>query len=599
MNSPLVSFRSARALLAGATGLLSILNANAQPAEADRIVELPQFVVTDTRELPPPESWRYAEIPGFEILSNASDRESQRLIRDFDLFRRALGVVWPVPQRAQRPTMLILCGRRAAFDLFVTRETGSVEQVSASRFLRNPEHSAIILDLEAKVLDIRPDDVGTDPTGSTDFSQISIEHNKQLYREYLYHLLGSASPRAPAWFEEGLAQLVMAMKFSENTITFGKLEDPNTVSASAAAVAGVNAAGGEADPDLTPLAGAPAEDRDFNVALVRRALVPLGAFFALPHGAPETRNPLGNNRWAKQAYAFVHMCLYGRGGRYRQAFATFLSRTSRGQEPTEALFVECFKMNFKTMEAELRGYIQFTDYTHHESRAKKGEGLAPAAAVEFREATQAEIGRIKGEALILAEKPNEARMALIAPYVRGERDPELLASLGLLERAEGKDERARKLLEAAVMAEPVSRARVHFELARLRFAEAAAAPGAGQKLSAQQGKSVLGPLLIARTQPPVLVAVYEMMADVWLASDLQPEKEQVGMLMEGARQFPRRSSLTYKAALVCAQNGFREEARALVEYGRGNATTQEVVKQFDEIRSSLGTSDTPTSGSRP
>jgi hypothetical protein len=558
----------------------------AQAPAADEVVELPQFLVTDSRELPPPESWSYAQIAGFEILSNAREREARRLIRDFDLFRQALSVVWPVPERTHRPTMLILCGRRDAFDAFARREASRVEVGSASMFARNAEQAAIVLDLQMKTLDVFVDDVGADPTGSTDFSLVAVEHNKQLYREYIYHLLGATTARAPAWFEEGLAQLVMAMKFDLHSITFGQIEDPNTMSASAAAVAGVNAAG-DADPDLPAVAGAPAEDRDFNVALFRRALVPFEQFFAVKHGDPETRNPLGNNRWAKQAYAFVHMCLYGRGGRYQQPFATFLQRLARGEELSEQLFTECFGMNYKKMMLELRGYIQFTDYKAQVFRAPKGKGLTAPEDVVFREATQSEIGRIKGEALMLTGRNDEARLAMIAPYIRGERDPDLLASLGLLERSLGTDDRARKLLEAAVTAS-VNRPRVYLELARLRFAEAAQTPAAeGDRLSAAQTETVLAPLRKGRAVPPPLAALYELAADALLASSQGPDKEDLKMLVEGVNTFPRRTSLIYKSALLCANHGYPNEARQLADLGLQSATSSEQGARFQALKQQL------------
>src|SRR5436189_6404460 len=93
--------------------------ANAQDASQQPVIELPKFVVTDSRELPPPESWRYATIPGFEILTNASDKGTQRLLRDFDMFRQALSHVWPIPQRNLQTTSLIICGRGGKFDRFI------------------------------------------------------------------------------------------------------------------------------------------------------------------------------------------------------------------------------------------------------------------------------------------------------------------------------------------------------------------------------------------------------------------------------------------------------------------------------------------------
>src|SRR5262245_33228282 len=107
----------------------------AQDVSQEKAIELPKFVVTDNRELPPPESWRYATIPGFELLTNASDKATQRLLRDFDMFRQALSYVWPVQTRVTQRTSLIICGRGGKFDAFVPKEGYDVEKAKASLFL--------------------------------------------------------------------------------------------------------------------------------------------------------------------------------------------------------------------------------------------------------------------------------------------------------------------------------------------------------------------------------------------------------------------------------------------------------------------------------
>src|SRR4051812_13636502 len=99
--------------------LTGIVTLAAEEKSSEPVIELPKFVVTDSRELPPPEAWRYATMPGFEILSNASDKATQRLIRDFDQFRQALGHVWPVQSRPTRPVSLIIAGRGNKFDAFM------------------------------------------------------------------------------------------------------------------------------------------------------------------------------------------------------------------------------------------------------------------------------------------------------------------------------------------------------------------------------------------------------------------------------------------------------------------------------------------------
>jgi hypothetical protein len=291
------------------------------------------------------------------------------------------------------------------------------------------------------------------------------------------------------------------------------------------------------DPDAATFAGAPAEDRDFSAALRRRALIPLGKFFAITHDSPEATNPLGNNRWAKQAYAFVHMCLYGYKGKYQKAFTTFMQRSAR--EPvTEAMFKECFSMSYDKMLMEIRSYCDFTVYESKYYKSKE-DVIIPPPPLALRDATQSEIGRIKGEALVLAGHKKAARAELIAPYQRGERDPNLLAAIGLYERAEGEEVRARKFLEAAY-AGKTTRADACLEVARFRFADAVAKPAAADgQFSPAQLSSIIDPLLVARQQRPPLPAVYELIAETWIRSAVKPKHDDVVVAVE-ARSFSRR-----------------------------------------------------------
>ena len=556
----------------------------AAAAAATPAVELPKFVVTDTRELPPPEAWRYAEIPGFEILSNASDKATRRLIKDFDQFKEALALVWPIPNRTGVPTSLILCGKGGKFDPFVPAGKSGPDRATASLFLKNREQTAIIIDLQSTTLNILATDTTNDAATGTDSSLISVEPDKQLYREYVHFLLSRSEPRLPAWLEEGMAQIIMAMKVDPNHIVFGKLEDPNTVSAQAGAVAAMNALTAADDPDGLQIAGAPAEDRDFNAALQRRALVPFPKFFAVTADSPEAINPLGNNVWAKQAYAFVHMCLYGRGKRYQKPFGTFLMRL--GKEPlTEELFKECFKMDYKKMLLELRGYIDFADYQHQEY-VLKGAGLGGGAPLALREATPSEVGRIKGEAFALAGHHAKAKAELTAPYIRGEREPLLLAALGLYDRTHGEEVRARKFIEAATAAKVV-RPRAYVELARFRYADAVAKAGAGGQFSAEQVAAITGPLLVARLQPPPLPEVYELMTETWVRSATPPQKENVMYLVEGVRLFPGRLKMLYVVAGLSAQAGLPDVAHSFADYGIKVALDAKSKGLFEALKATL------------
>jgi hypothetical protein len=603
----------ALAAFSAAPFLAAASNAPAPAADDDNEpFVLPDYAVEAQRELPRPESWRYAAIPGFEILSSASDRTTQSLVRDLQEFAQVMSVVWPVRNESALPASLILCGRGGAFDTFRSDNDGATrERVGmASLHLRDVEQASIVLDVESASILLNTLDATTagaaaatalattetTATSTGGLPEWEVDHFRQLRREYVRFLLAQIEPRPPAWFEEGLAQIFTGMKWDRRRIIFAQVEDPTLVTPEEEALAMANAGMPSEVPAVT---GKPAEqDRDFNKALDRRGLIPFEKFFAVPHDSPIARNPIGN-RWAKQAQAFVHLCLYGRGKRYQKPFLELVARAGRGPI-TEEVFRECFGMSYRQMLTELRQYIEFTDYAYEEFRGKNGSELPEPAPVELREATEAEIGRIKGDALRLSGHNDAALQALVVPYLRGERDPRLLAALGLAENELGHTDRARKFLEAAAR-DKVPRARAHLVLAQLRLAEARAKPGAADgKLSAGQAVGVLRELFAARGQLPPLPEVYEAVAEVWSLSAVAPSRENLAVLKEGARLFPRRGPLLLKAAELHAQYGFREEAAALCALGlKASASDPALRARFERLLAVVQATPPPAAPAAP
>ena len=582
------------AAVASLLALAGPLCAQENAAAGGPVVELPKFVVTDNRELPAPEAWRYGTIPGFEVLTNASEKATQRLLRDFDMFRQALGHVWPQPDRISQTTSLIICGAKNKFDAFVPAGKVVVDAGMASLFLKKGDQTAIVIDLQATTLNVLNVDGANDAATGTDSGIISVEHDKQLYREYVRYLLSRNEPRLPAWLEEGLSQIIMRMQFDKRWIQFAKLEDPNTISAQAGMVQQLNAIATADDPEAPTLPGAPAEDRDFNAALQRKALVPMDKFFAVAHDSPEATNTLGNNRWAKQAYCFVHMCLYGLNGKYQKPFTQFLTRLGK-EPPSEAMFKEIFKLSYKDMLMEMRGYIDFTVYQHKEFRSKE-DVILPPKPIELREATQAEVGRIKGEAILLAGHPKAARTEMVAAYTRGERDPNLLAAIGLYEARHGEEDRARKFLEAAFAAKAV-RTESNVMLARMRFAEAVAKPaGPEGRFSAAQVNAVLDPLRLARGRPPAYLPLYELAGDVWARSATTPSKDDAKLLIEGAMSFPTRLKLIFQAGVLARDAGEVRAAHALADHGIKYSPDGGPRQRFEALKATLPPAPPPEPG---
>lgn len=502
--------------------------ATAEEFAPGRVIELPKFEVVDTRVLPPPEKWRYAEVPGVEILSNVSERETKRFVRDFLLLQTALEVLMPgiTQSRTALPTALIMCGRKG-FEEFIPARDADATYSRNSMFFDNAERAAIVIDFALQ--ELRYNDGAIE----------EADTYRAFYTEYFRHLVRRSAGKTPEWFEEGLVQVMSSIDHSKKYIEFGRI--------------------GDGFGGIKP--------GDFNVTLTKGgreqtglALMPMAKMFAGKPSGQDLR------RWRAQCYAFVHLCLYGMNKKYQAGFLKFIQRLD--EEPlSEELFKECFQKTYRQMAIELRGYAEFTVHSYVRMTAKKGQELPEPPAVVFTDAPDAVVGRIKGEVLRLANRGTAARNALIAPYLRGERDPRLLAALGLDERLAGQDDRARKFLEAAA-AGNVDRARAWLELARLRYAEARGAdPASRVPLDDKQREAVLTALRRARQLPPAMPGTYALMTEVWSQSSAVPSREEYMVVVEGVQKFPRDSSLLMQAALLGAKSGFPDDALKLAEHG--------------------------------
>lgn len=509
---------------------------------AEPVIELPKFEVNDSRLLPDQQKWTYASLPGFEVLSSISKRETTRFVKDFFLLQAGINEIMPGFATADVavPTRLILTGRGKDFDRFLPSEQEEARMRTNGLFFDDPERSAIVVDFALAELTLE------------DSTTAEADPYREFYKNYFRYLIRrQMGGKPPPWFEEGLVQLFAAIDVNKKYIMFAQIGD---------------GFGGE-------------KTGDFNHLLNQRGLMKFPLLFAA--------TPQRSTVWSAQCYAFVHMCLYGRGQKYQKGFLKFLGRISR-EEPNEAIFQECFGMNYDKMLLEVRGYIGFTDYKAQGFKAKKGQSLPDAPPFTLRDATDAESGRIVGEVLRLGQHGAEAHNALIAPYIRGERDPQLLAALGLDEGVAGNDERARKFLEAASAAK-VERPRAYLELARLRLADAKAKPAGSdaEKLSAAQVARVLEPLLVARKQRPPMAAVYAVMAETWTRSEKAPTREEFIIVVEGAQTFYRNSSLVLQVTLLAAAHNFPKEALALAQHGQKISKNAAERMQFEMLVASF------------
>ena len=546
-----------------AIACLNLARADTRPPTTGPIVQLPTFTVVDTRILPRPESWRYAKVPGFEILSNAPDGTTEESVRNFLLFHQAVEAVWPTARmNAEVAALLILCRSADRFSEFVPENMIHEAENTLSLSLQDREDAAIVVNLQ-------------DP-GSASLSGMSGFSKRLLHGEYVHFLVGRIGPRTPAWLETSLVNLFGAMAYDEKEFGLPAIADPDLAVRKAFAAPGSTARPGAAA--ASPLAS----DEAFKAAVKAGTFMPLERLFAADSDGLES----AESPRARECYEFVHLCLFGAQLNYRTAFLNFAYLAAR--EPvTEPLFTQCFRKSYDEMLAILWGYTDFSSTQGFRLQDNAGRPLPDIPELALREATDAESARVRGEAQRMAGRSDEARRSLIAPYVRGSRDPQLLAALGLAEHAAGRDVRAGRFLEAAIAAR-TSRARAYVEFARLRYVEALSRPeAAGGRLGIGQIAGVLQPLFAARSLQPHLSDLYELIAQTWSHASVGPTIGNLGAVDEGVLLFPYDMDLVYADARLQAQAGRKAPASALCEIGLQFAPDPGTRERFRGLRDSL------------
>lgn len=586
-------------------GALTVAGAAAPRSPLEEVVALPEFRVVSERPLPPPESWSYVKLGNFEVLSSTSERITKDFVRDLRDFQIVLGnISRHMLIRAELPVMVILCGKPGQFQQLAGERWPQSSAARGTSLVRDNELAAIIVDYYAPGFG---DEITFFPGTTTMRNQQPLIGRRQVHatdefvREYIHLSLSQMPTPLPPWAAEGIANIYSDIEYTNKWIQIGLPKSFRNEYVVESPFTSFTQGMGGRDPQFYGSSGFDSLlNSDYRSGFMASpglyvaptTIMPIERMLTMDYNSPSFRDETGASRdaWRKQVTAFAHMCLYGRNGRYKQGFIQFAARTSV-QPPTEALFKECFGIGYKAMAFELRGYTDFTDYKTTVFEARKGENiLAPSPKIQPRPATDGEIGRIKGETLRLGGREDGARNEFIIAYLRGDRDPQLLGSLGLMARRRADDARAHTYLEA-VAAAPVTipRPRAYLEIARLRLARYAAAHP-GRPLDAPELKNVLTPLLAGQKLPQQLVELYLEIAKAWTNTTVVAQREDLAVMEQGMSYFPQNGRLILVTAALFLQHGFRSEASALITRTLAATRDPEMTARLEQLRARLGDS---------
>jgi hypothetical protein len=576
-----------------------------------RTVALPPYVVSAMRIDKNP--WRYGSVPGFEILSRASDENTWTLL---DALRRGLWAEDKILASEWRP--------RPPVPYTVIADSTDLEAGRQDELHELPLTTRALTDLVAWK-DIRPTiHNGGVTAGDSDTRAL----NTNLYdmptvrydTQFGFERLDRCAPPLPFWLKAGL--------YGRN---FGLFGGDNVVLSSSGSgerliFRGLRWVSDEETMRLRKMV----DDKDWRGSEV--PFIRLGRIFAEPPPQGEE-----SALWQSEAALFVrwgHFEPRGERSAWKRPFLKFVER-ARHEPVTEKMFTECFGLGFGEMEGILTDYLR--------------EMIAQPVAIDpgfpwfpepqMKAATADQIGRILGDWLRMeALSTRQRNPAMSAKYfdaagrmltrayemdnglppdadpeaqeggtpqppakgnpgpvvgmepfvVRAERihDPGLLTVFGLYEHDIGEDSKARKFLEMAVKAR-VERPSAYLATAQLRYADAVAGPlGNEGKLSTEQAEFILEPAQVALGSSAT-AETWGLIVDTFARGEVKPSAADIEKMVAGVSQFPAETPLVLRAVQLCFQTGNTAGAAKLIDEGLAFATDEDAKREFQRLRSSI------------
>lgn len=488
--------------LAAAFFLATSTGSLAQPAAPSATVELPPILVEESISSVP---WLYIDAGNLEFLSRCSSSVTRDLAEGW--LRGMQHVRALVPEgfllRMDVPTIFVLYSQEI-------RQTVSAE---IQRELQGAKSGAAAIAPSMRLAD-RDMHASIAYIDETLFSA----ENMSISPSHVQYLLRHRIPELPGWVVDGVERTLRSIDHIQPAVTLLPLRWLDSQSSDA----------------LSSDASAP------------RALLPAAELFATGAAhAGESRHPRRRATRLAQQELFFRWALTTPAT--REAYWKLATRSAEGPV-TEELFESFFGFDYSELRDRLSDHLPVA--TRRTQRIDLGD-LPPLPEFKIERATPNQIARLRGEwerlavthvqrRLPAAREPYlaQARRTLRRAYDSGDRDPRLLATLGLCEVDAGNDDAARAFLDPATAA-GVIRPRAYSEVARLRFAPLRERIASGQSLSFTELAPVITPLRQSLRQSPPLAETYALLAEAWAACDLSPTAEEFAELEAGARLFAR------------------------------------------------------------
>jgi hypothetical protein len=522
-------------------------------AASSPAVQLPPMLVEESVSTVP---WLYVNAGGTEFLSRCSAGVTRELVDAWQVQMQLVRVLVPEDFVVQMevPSVFVLYAQdleqRVSAD--IQRELQSSEKGSEGVNIA-PSMRLADRDMHASIAYV--DEARFDGAGLS------------VAPAHVRYLLRGRVPELPGWLINGVERTIRHADFVTDPITVRPMVWQNSTES--------EALGWDATRP--------------------RAILPASELFA-----GDTASAAANHHPLRLAVRegteelFVRWALLG-GRATREAFWKFVSRSAEAPV-TEEMFEACFGFEYAELRDRLSDYLPTAVW---ETKRLDIGTLPRLPRVQVERATPDQIARVRGEwerlaiAHVQRRLPQargpyiaQARRTLHRAYDAGERDPRLLATMGLCEIDAGNDAGAVPFLEGAV-AGRVVRPRAYYELARLRFAELRRNAPEEKKFSVVELMPVIRPLQRGLTQAPPLPEAFALLAEAWARCDGAPEPAEFAELLQGTRMFGRRPGVAVPIARALLRHGKKTEAAVALDGCAAYAQDDPMRDEIARLRAEL------------
>jgi tetratricopeptide (TPR) repeat protein len=510
---------------------------------ADEVTRLdPVFVEASSGN-----SWRYLEVPGFEILSRCPETFTLDYAQALQKDTAARLAVLPESFWGDLPTPIkVILYNRAP-------ERSEVASMNPIDLSWSAEDGAILGSDSLQLS--HPVTVGDGDTFINCGNYRDLESDSRSLSVDLESTirLGLRVPHFPAWFITGLEG------------PCGVLHDRVVQSLPSGEVAVLPNALWVSSSETIALQNEYRKAQKGGVALHPRIGLPLEDLFRGPEVGPK------RDLWNAEAALFVRWGLFRLAD--RQAFLDFVDKATK--EPVnELLFTRYFGIGYAEAQRRLGDYLPAAV----SEPVRVPFATPPDPTFTTGQATSIDVARIIGDwgrlegrsvgpryADYRQEWLGEADKLFDRVNRRGTTDPLFLAAFGLYALEAGDFTRGTDALEAATK-EGVVRPRAYVDLAQFILNRGLPAmPGGIGDLTSDEFTEITALLSTARAQMPALLSSYYVLARAMEHAPTKPPREDLGGLDEGVRLFPQNTALAYKVATLYRRLGYSEDATAVAE----------------------------------